>query len=197
MSLLSQTDPEKLNSRLRGEIGEIIESWIALNIYDFKASELQTDNILNDMQNKNLQLLNLVRSKFRDDLIARLSELCSTKYGRLSFYYAADKFLTQKEEVKRFHNYLKEKNLIFRRNKNIAHKEMSPTWNQIDPQPVIRKRTLTKAVAWSISIMKQFDRVYYGEDYKKLWAAERIRRYDMDMPAGSKYILLPFLAKIK
>lgn len=65
MSILNNTEPDKLISLLRSEIGEIIQSWIVLNIYDYKAGQLQTENILDDMKNKNLQLLNLVRAKFR------------------------------------------------------------------------------------------------------------------------------------
>ena len=175
MSLLDQTEPDKLINLLRSEIGEIIQSWIVLNIYDYKDGKLQTENILDDMKNKNLQLLNLVRAKFRDDIISRLSELTSSKHGRLNFHFAADKFKVQKEEVKKFSNYLKEKHLIFRRNKIKAHKEMSPRWNQIDPQPVIRKSVLLRAVGWAISIMKQFDKAYYGEDYRNLWKEERKR----------------------
>ncbi len=193
MSLLDQTEPDKLINLLRSEIGEIIQSWIVLNIYDYKAGKLQTENILDDMKNKNLQLLNLVRAKFRDDIISRLSELTSSKHGRLNFHFAADKFKVQKEEVKKFSNYLKEKHLIFRRNKIIAHKEMSPRWNQIDPQPVIRKSVLLRAVGWAISIMKQFDKAYYGEDYRNLWKEERKRRYEMEMPAAPKYMLLPYI----
>jgi hypothetical protein len=197
MSILSQTEPDKLVNMLRSEIGEIIQSWIVLNIYDFKASELQTESIERDMQNKNLQLINLVRSKFRDDIISRLSELSSSKHGRLNFNFAADKFKIQKDEIKKFYNYLDNKNLRFRRNKNIAHKEISPSWKQIDPKPAIRNRVLLRAIAWSISIMRQFDKAYYGEDYRKLWKAERERRYDLEMPAAAKYLILPYVAKIK
>lgn len=196
MSLVKKTEPDKLISLLRSEIGEIIQSWIVLNIYDFKAGELRTEDIRNDMQNKNLQLLNLVRAKFRDDIISRLSELTSSKHGRLNFHFASDKFKVQKEEVKKFSDYLKEKHLIFRRNKNIAHKEISPRWNQIDPQPFIPKFVLLRAVGWAISIMKQFDKSYYGEDYRKLWKEERSRRYEMEMPAAPKYMLLPYIAGI-
>jgi hypothetical protein len=197
MSLLNQTDPEKLVSLLRSEIGEIIQSWIVLNIYDFKASELQTDNIAHDMQNKNLLLINLVRDKFRDDIISRLSELSSSKHGRLNFNFAADKFKIQKDEIRNFSNYLNEKHLIFRRNKNIAHKAISPTWKQIDPKPAIPKGILLRAISWSILIMKQFDRAYYGEDYRLLWKAERKRRYDLEMPAAAKYLLLPYVGRIE
>lgn len=196
MSLLKQTEPDKLISLLRGEIGEIIQSWIVLNIYDYKARELQAENIIDDLKNKNLQLLNLVRAKFRDDIISRLSELTSSKHGRLNFHFAADKFKIQKEEVNKFSNFLKDKHLISRRNKNIAHKEISPTWNQIDPQPVIRKSTLLRVVGWAVSIMKQFDKAYYGEDYRKLWKEERKGRYEMAGPAAPRYMLLPYIARI-
>lgn len=196
MSLLKQTEPEKLISLLRGEIGEIIQSWVVLNIYDFKAHELQTDDIMADMKNKNLQLLNLVRSKFREDIVARLSELSSSKHGRLNFHFAADKFKVQKEEVQKFTFYLKEKNIIFHRNKNIAHKEISPRWDQIDPRPFIRKSVLLRSIGWAVSIMKQFDKTYYGEDYQKIWKEERKKRYEMKMPAAPKYMLLPYIIRI-
>lgn len=196
MSLLNQTEPGKLISYLRSEIGEIVQSWIVLNIYDLKAGELQSEDLLKDIENTNLQILNIVRQKFKDDIISRLSELSSSKHGRLNFHFAADKFKVQKEEVQKFSNYLKEKHLIFRRNKNIAHKEISPKWNQIDPQPFIRKSVLLRAIGWSIVIMKGFDKAYYGEDYKKLWKEERKSRYEFKMPAAPKYVLLPFIAKI-
>ena len=83
MSILKQTESGKLISHLRGEVGEIIQSWVILNIYDYKARELQTDDLIKDMDNENLQLINIVRSKFRDDIIQRLSELSSTKHVRL------------------------------------------------------------------------------------------------------------------
>jgi len=197
MSILKQTDPEKLINMLRSEIGEIIQSLIDLNIYNFKAAELQTENIIEDMENKNLQLLNLVRSKFKDDIISRLSELSSSKHGRLNFNYAADKFKIQKDEIKEFRKYLDEKHMIFHRNKNIAHKEMSPTWEQIDPKPAIKNRVLLQAVVWSIKIMKQFDREYYGENFSLIWKEERKRRYNFEMPASARYLLLPIIARVK
>ena len=197
MSLLNETDPEKLVSLLRGEIGEIIQSWVVLNIYNVKASELQTEDLQADMKNQNLNLLNLVRSKFRDDIILRLSELSSSKHGRLNFHFASDKFKIQKQEVNEFKKYLQEKHLIFRRNKNIAHKQMSPKWGQIDPRPFISNSALVKAIAWAISIMKNFDKVLFRDNYKLLWKEERKKRYELDMPAAAKYMLLPYVARIK
>lgn len=197
MSKLNQTQPDKLIALLRGEIGEIIQSWIVLNFYDYKVGEFQTENPLEDLRDKNLQILNLVRSKFRDDLIARLSELSSSGYGRLNFHFAADKFRIQKEEVKKFSSYLKENHFVFRRNNNIAHKAMSPSWNQIEPHPIISKPVLLRSVGWAISIMKQFDKAYYGEDSRRLWAEERKCRYEIEAPAAPKYMLLPYKARIR
>ena len=65
--------------------------------------------------------------------------MSSSKHGRLNFNFAADKFKVQKNEIKNFSIYLNEKHINFRRNKNIAHKEMSPTWKQIDPKPAYQE----------------------------------------------------------
>ncbi|MGK0412391.1 MAG: hypothetical protein ACJA1B_000583, partial [Polaribacter sp.] len=80
---------------------------------------------LEDIENENLNLLKIVQTKFKEDIIARLSEISKTAHGRVNFNFAADKFKIQKEEVKKFSNYLKEKNIEFSRNKNISHKEIS------------------------------------------------------------------------
>ena len=195
MSILKQTDPDKLIGHLRGEVGEIIQSWVILNIYDLKSNELQTNDIADNIKNENLLLLNLVRYKFRDDIISRLSELTSTKHGRLNFHFAADKFKIQKDEITEFGNFLKEKNLIFRRNKNIAHKQMSPKWEQIDPSPAIRRRVLVKAIGWTIRIMKKFDQKHLGEDYRRVWTLERKLRYKLDAPGAAKYMMLPYIRR--
>lgn len=197
MSILKQTEPDKLISRLRGEIGEVIQSWVVLNIYDFKASELRSGDLVKDMANENLQLLNIVRSKFRDDIISRLSELSSTKHGRLNFNFAADKLKVQKKEVQEFAVFLKEQNLIFSRNKNIAHKQISPKWSQMDPSPAIPKKVLTRSVAWAILIMKNFDKEHLGEVYKRIWTIERKRRYKLQTPASANYMLLPYVRNEK
>lgn len=197
MSIIKKTDSEKLLNRLRGEVGEIIESWIVLNIYDYNASKLQTPNIESDMANESLNIINLVRSKFRDDIISRLVELSQSKHGRLNFHYAADKFKTQKKEVIDYREFLKSKHLVNRRNWNIAHKKISPTWNQIDPKPHVPKSVLLRSVVKTIIIMKGFDRRVFGNEYKELWMVERKERYNFQMSAEAKYILLPYKANLK
>lgn len=195
MSILKTTDPNKLINLLRGEVGEIIQCWIVLNIYDFKARELMSDSIEEDMSNRNLVLLNVVRHKFREDLIARLAELSSTKHGRLNFHYAADKFKSHKSEVERYKIYLTKNNVIYRRNNNIAHKAMSPSWSTIDPEPVISKCVLLRSVSWAISIMKLFDKTFYGDNYRNIWQAEREIRYAFSLRVSVLYMLLPYRAR--
>lgn len=195
MSKLSQTEPDKLISHLRSEVGEIIQSWVIFNIYGFKIREIQTKDLNKDFNDPNIQLLHLVQSKFREDIILRLSELSSTNYNTVNFNYAADKFKIQKTEVKKFRDYLERNHLIFSRNMNIAHKVMSPRWDQLDPSPIIKRRVLTRATAWAVKIMKRFDKEQYGEDYLRIWRLERNRRYEFDMPANVKYMLLPLIRK--
>ena len=190
MKKLNKTDPDKLITLLRSEVGEIIESWIVYNYYNTQAYKLQTTNILEDQQNPELQVLNITRRKFKNDIILRITELSSADYKTINFHYASDKFKVHKEEIKSFRNYLKEKNLIFNRNKNIAHKAFSTSRNQLTPNPVIRNIVLLKSIGWAIRIMKKFDEVYYGRDYRKIWKEERKLRYKLDMPAGPKYMLL-------
>lgn len=157
MSLLNQTESEKLVSNLRGEVGEIIEGYTLLRFYDAKAYQLQTNDILKDAENNELQIINKTRSKFRNDIILRLSELSSSKHGRLNFYFAAEKFNIQKSEVSAFKQFLNKKHLVFKRNNNIAHKKLSPRWKQIDPDPYISRCSILRAIGWTITLMKMID----------------------------------------
>jgi hypothetical protein len=195
MSKVKQIEPLKLISHLRGEVGEIIQSWVILQIYNYKSTELQTEDLLKDMKNENLTLLNIVRSKFRDDIISRLSELSSTTHGRVNFNFASDKFKIQKQEIRDFREFLNKNNLIFRRNKNISHKQISPKWNQRDPSPHIPNKVITRAVAWAMVIMKKFDKEYYGNDYRRFWLIEREKRYKIELAGRAKYMLLPHIRK--
>lgn len=197
MSNLKKIEPEKLINLLRGEVGEVIQSWIVFKIYSTKAAELRSANLHEDMENLPLTLVNLVRSKFRDDMILRLAELSSRRYDTLNFHFAADKFKIQQNEVKEFREYLKVYHIEFRRNNNIAHKHISPTWDEIDPRPHIPYPVLTKAIGWAISIMKKFDEKYFGQDYVLLWREERKTRYELEVSANAKYIILPQIARVR
>jgi hypothetical protein len=197
MSNLKKIEPEKLINLLRGEVGEVIQSWVIFKIYSAQAAELQTDNLHEDMNNVHLTLVDLVRSKLRDDMILRLDELSSQGFKTLNFQFASDKFNLQQEEVKAFRKYLKANHFEYKRNNNIAHKHISPTWNEIDPNPHIPFSVLTKAIGWAISIMKKLDEKYFGLDYKLIWREERKRRYDLEAPASAKYLMLPLIARVR
>jgi hypothetical protein len=197
MSILKKTEAEKLINLLRGEVGEVIQSWVIFKIYSAQAAELQTDNLHEDMNNLRLTMVDLVRSKLRDDIILRLDELSSQGFKTLNFQFASEKFKVHQDEVKEFRKYLKDNHFEFRRNNNIAHKRMSPTWDDIDPKPHIPYPVLTKAIGWAISIMKKFDEKHFGQDYVRLWREERKRRYELEAPANAKYIILPYIAKVR
>jgi hypothetical protein len=197
MSNLKKIEPEKIVTLLRGEVGEVIQSWVVFKIYSAKAAELRSVNLHEDKENQQLTLINLVRSKFRDDLILRLAELSSRRYDTINFHFAADKFKIQQNEVKAFREYLKVHHIEFRRNNNIAHKHISPTWKELDPMPHVPYLVITKAIAWAISLMKKFDKEYFGDGYKLIWQEERKCRYELEGPASAKYLLLPYKARVR
>ena len=191
MTKLNQTDPDKLISMLRGEVGEIIQSWIVLTIFRYKAFELTTEDIGKDLENEDLTLYNIIRSRFRDDIVLRLSDLSSSKHGRLNFHFAADKLGVYKAEVKAYAAMLDKIYVVYRRNKNIAHKQISPRWDNIDPQPHIPYRKLVRAIGTTVYLMKNFDYEHSGEESIAFWKEERKRRYDLMSPASALYLMLP------
>jgi len=196
MSKLKNIDPEKLISMLRCEIGELIQGLIVLRLFDAKAFSLQSDDLQKDIENQELNVVNLIRTKFKDDIILRLSELASTTHGTVNFSFAYTKLKMNDDDLKKYKTYLETKHIIFRRNKNIAHKQISSNWGDIDPRPYISNFTITKSISWAISLMKQIDKTWLGEDYKVLWKIEKKQRYELKMPATPKYMLLPYIAKI-
>ena len=181
---------------LRCEIGELIQGLIVLRLFDAKAFSLQSDDLQKDIENQELNVVNLIRTKFKDDIILRLSELASTTHGTVNFSFAYTKLKMNDDDLKKYKTYLETKHIIFRRNKNIAHKQISSNWGDIDPRPYISNFTITKSISWAISLMKQIDKTWLGEDYKVLWKIEKKQRYELKMPATPKYMLLPYIAKI-
>jgi hypothetical protein len=157
---------------------------------------LQSEDIQADMRNSELVLINIVRSRFRDDIILRLSELSSTKHGRLNFHFAADKIGSLKQEVKEYEQFLHDKHIVFRRNKNIGHKQITPRWTDIDAQPHIPYFTLLRAISGAIRLIKYFDSAYYGGLGKAIWRLERTKRYELIASARAKYLLFEFQARV-
>jgi hypothetical protein len=85
------TETDNLVSNLRGEIAEVVTTWMLMRHFMASAASLQTDDVTKDFGNPDLAFRYVLRDKLEDELVARLSELAEEKIGRLNFFFAAEK----------------------------------------------------------------------------------------------------------
>jgi hypothetical protein len=103
---IHKTQLDNLISNLRGEVGEIITSWVLLRHMMAQGRELSSDDIAADMRNESLAFVSVLRTKLADEIVARLSELGETKIGRLTFYFASQKLKKLDDEVQAFTGFM-------------------------------------------------------------------------------------------
>lgn len=190
---IKDTDPEVLISHLRAEIGDIIDSWILYRHFKLMSQKLQTDDIRADSKNKELNFLYLVTGKFRDDIIARVAELGGKKVGQLTFHFATRKFKVLGTEVDAFEKYVKDNKFTDRRNNFISHKNLKPTWTENKAPDRISYRTMTKAIAMAIRLMKKFDEHHYGTTIRRQWHLVRKSRYEFTVSRKAEYMIMPLI----
>jgi hypothetical protein len=70
---IHNTQLDNLISNLRGEVGEVITSWVLLRYMMAKVRELSSDDIGKDMRNESLIFVSMLRTKLADEIVARLS----------------------------------------------------------------------------------------------------------------------------
>lgn len=192
-SVFKKTDIDNLIGTLRGEVGEIIESWTLMRDFYVLSAKLQTDNIQEDLKNTDLNRVNIIKSKFQDEIISRLSELGYKVYGRVNFHFAADKLKILQNEVKEFEDFLVQNNFRARRNEYISHKNLPPNWDDHRAPYRITYQTMLRGIAMAVSIMKKFDYHHLGSGTKAQWIEMRARRYNYNLSAGMAYLLLPHI----
>src|SRR5690348_10449477 len=113
------TETDNLVSNLRGEIAEVVTSWMLMRHFITSAAGLQTDDITKDFGNPDLAFLYVLKDKLEDELVARLSELAEEKIGRLNFYFAAEKLGKFHPEVADFDKYIEKNGFRQKRNQDI------------------------------------------------------------------------------
>lgn len=195
--IIKDTNADVLISYLRSEIGDIIDSWILYRHFKITSQKLQTDDIQADAQNKELNFLYIVTDKFRNDIIARVAELADKKVGQLTFHFASRKLKAFEKETDLFERFVKENKFTDRRNNFISHKNIKPTWDENKAPDRISYRTMTKAIAMAIVLMKQFDLLHYGISTKRQWQIVRKRRYDFSGPGKFQYMILTHILDTK
>jgi len=99
---VKNTQLDNLISNLRGEVGEIITSWVLLRHLMASERQLMSDDFAKDLANENLAFVSMLRTKLADEIVARLSELAEVKTGRLTFHFAATKLGKLDAEVQAF-----------------------------------------------------------------------------------------------
>ena len=189
---IAKTDVDHLVSNLRGETGEVITTWLLLRQLMTECSQLSSDDPDKDGENRQLATLSLMKDRFRDDLVARLSELAEEKIGQLTFYFAAQKLDLFHDEVAAFAKYVVRHGLREKRNSDVSHKELPETWS--DHRLLhVRYKALVRATAHAVRLMKRIDRRVLGPSAPYLWREARKRRYKFMSPPRAGYLLLPYL----
>ena len=186
------TETDNLISNLRGEVGEIVTSWVLMKNLMFQASSLRTNDIEKDIENQQLIFLDVLVDKISDEIIARLSELAEIKVGRLTYYFVQEKLSGFHKEVQNFASFVKKNGFDKKRNHDISHKELPEKWSDHKmlniPYPVI-----VAGIVKALRLMKIIDSVHLGPRSKYLWREMRKRRYKLIAPPKVAYMLLPHI----
>lgn len=184
----ARTDIDNLIGNLRGEVGEIITSWILLRellpLALITRNEIEEGN--SDQKKIRIQILT---DKLKSDIVARLYELSKNKIGRLNFSFAEKKLKITIPEIQIYSKYLIVNKFRDKRDSEISHKELPEKWNELKYLriPYIN---LVRGIVHAIRIMKIIDDEYLGIKSKYLWHEMRKRRYQLMNPPKVAYILM-------
>lgn len=189
---IHRTDKNNLISNLRGEIGEIISSWVLYKDMRILIKRLGSSDPLKNVTDQRLNRFFILSDKLSDEIVARLSELAEEKVGRLNFYFASVKFESLEKESKDFRNYIEKNKFKNKRNYDISHKMLPEKWHEhmylgIEPKVILR------GIAKAVHLMKKFDYLNLGPSSKYLWHETRKKRYELMSPPKVGYSILPYM----
>src|SRR5271169_1229757 len=103
---IARTDTDNLIANLRGEVGEVITTWLLMRHFMRAGAQLASGDVEKDLGNRDLLFVNLLADKLRDELVGRLSELAEEKVGQLTFYFAARKLGRFTDDAEAFTQYV-------------------------------------------------------------------------------------------
>jgi hypothetical protein len=187
-----QTELDNLVSNLRGEVGEIITTWVLFAILRDQIQKESTNDIAKDMHNVNLSALHMIYDKLKNEIIAKLSELAQKKIGRINFYFASVKLGILSKEIESYSAYIKSHHITRKRNYDISHRELPWKWSEHRLIHIPNHHVL-RATAIALALMKKIDRHVLGPSSPYLWKEMRKKRYDLTMSGHIAYMLLPHM----
>lgn len=94
--------PRDQRAALLDEVGEVVTSWRLMRNFIAMARRTMSSDMATDFQNRDLQFLQLMEDKVRDELVGRLSELAEPEVGQLTFYFATRKLNVLTNEADAF-----------------------------------------------------------------------------------------------
>lgn len=189
---IHQTDKDNLISNLRGEIGEIISSWVLYRDLMIQIFRVRSKDGLNKMTDPTLNRFYILEDKLSDEIVARLSELAEEKIGKLNFYFASVKLNQLENETKDFCKYIEKNKFKDKRNYDISHKVLPEKWHD-HKYLSIEARIILRGIAKALHLMKRFDSLHLGPSAKYLWHEMRKKRYELMSPPKVGYLLLPYM----
>jgi hypothetical protein len=190
---IANTETDNLISNLRGEIAEVVTTWMLMRHFTASGARLQSEDISKDLGNPDLTFIYLLKDKLEDDLVARLSELAERKIGRLNFHFAAEKLGNFRQEASEFSKFIEKNGFRKKRNHDISHKELPEKWEDHRAPLHIPYRTLVRAVSHALRLIKRIDRHVLGPSAPYLWREARKRRYKpLVSPARVAFMLVPY-----
>lgn len=189
---VKNTPIDNLVSNLRGEVGEVITTWVILRRLIHQERELSSGDISGDMRNQNLMFVSILTHKLTHEVIARLSELAENKVGRLNFHFAVIKLGALEKEVLSFTTFIQRHKFDEMRNYDISHKELPEQWSQ-HRHRYIPPKTIIHGIGMAQRIMKKIDRIVLGPAAKYLWHEMRKKRYSLFNPPRVMYSIMPYL----
>jgi hypothetical protein len=188
---LHNTQADNLISNLRGELGEVILSWILYRYLRAQAAPRLTEDPTAISRDPFLFILDALMERLEDDICARLSELAQDKIGRLNFAFASHKLGALRQEVQDFSAFVDRSRIKEKRDRYISHKELPETWQE-HRYLHIEYPVLVEGIARALRLMKKIDREYLGATSAALWREMRKKRYDFSMTPKAGYMLLPY-----
>jgi hypothetical protein len=189
---IHRTDVDNLVSNLRGEIGDIITTWVLYKTLCSQIARQSSEDVEKDLSDHNLAALRMIVDKLRDAIIAQLSELAQEKIGRLNFYFAATKLKAFESEARQFSRYIDRHRFTEKRNYDISHKELPETWSE-HKHIHVAEAHVVRAIAMALRLIKKVDCLRIGPATRYLWYEMRKQRYELRLPGRAAYMLLPHL----
>ena len=191
-TVLERIDVDNLISNLRGELGTVIESWTLLREYSILTNQLTTDmshsQYLENLNSREFNKRNIIKKKFADDIISKLSELAQESNRHLNFFLATQKIAKLNSEFKEYQDFIVNNNFKIRRNEFISHKNLPLTWAGHKAAYSIPYKTIIKAIAKALILMKKIDDIHIGANASLNWRKLRASRYSYDIEARARYM---------